>query len=325
MKKKIFCSIFLLIFFLQLPINDVAFAISLTNGDFESGKAAPWQHSSSSIAEMLVVSDEKHGGEKSLIVQSMSGTYTHYAKQRISGVNSEKMYRARAYVKRYQGDFGGAKLRIAWYGEDGGNQLSTKDSEQELLPGDAEGWKELTIESSPHANASSIEVRLMTKTTGVLAAVYYDDVMLEEFDPPTPMPTATLTSVPTDPPPTPTKTPTPTNAPTATKTPTQTPTPKKTATPTRIKTPTPTKKISPTPTKKILAKGKTTPTNLASEQKENSSGKVLGKEISSDNQELVKFFLLTAGLFGISAGGVYVYNSHQKFFDDFWRRKFKRE
>jgi hypothetical protein len=153
----------------------------IQNDSFEEETSAPWFYTDNAFT-LLTTSEEKHRGNKSLRDSSTSNTYSRYAIQRILDIIPGNKYHIQAYVKKGS-MFGGAKLRIGWYANSDGTQLSAKDSTEELLPGDPNEWKELNIEATAPLTATIMEVRLMTKTSGYISIAYFDDISVYEVNP----------------------------------------------------------------------------------------------------------------------------------------------
>ena len=195
-------------FLITLAISLVSFLISsknvlgqnfLKNPGFEEGIES-WE-SSGGGATASIVSNPVHGGTAAVEVKN-SSTSSYGIQQKVEGISEAKTYRLSGYVKITDPNVEKAFLRVGWYDENG-NQKSTSDSNQITGVSD---WSGLVVEKTIPPGVVSAKVRavLSSKTGGVLASAYFDDLSFEEVIPPTLTPTPAPTPTPT-----PTSTPTP--------------------------------------------------------------------------------------------------------------------
>jgi len=177
----------------------------LKNSDFEEG-IDPWEISGGG-ATASIISNPIRTGISAVEVKN-SSTFSYGIQQIVDKISEGKTYRLLGYVKITDANVEKAFLRIGWYDESG-EQKSVSDSNQVTGLSD---WSELVVEKVVPPGIVSAKVRaiLSSKTKGVLAFAYFDDLSFGEVTLST---SATPTFAPT---PTPTKmlTPTPTNTPT---------------------------------------------------------------------------------------------------------------
>jgi len=188
-----------LFFFLSLLALPVFFSpkivFALNNGNFESGGLSPWE--SGGLVGVSVVTEEAHGESYAVKLESNSSNTSGKIWQLVTGIEGGRNYRFSGYGKITDSNVAKMLLRIAWYqSSDGsGSQKSTNDSNQIEAVSD---WEELSIETLAPEDAVSAKVRaiISSKTDGILAFGYFDDLIFEEIDQPTPTPTFTSISYP---------------------------------------------------------------------------------------------------------------------------------
>lgn len=225
MKVLIVLSQFLLFVIGIISAVRPAYAANfLTNYDFETQTVNPWEKSGGG-AVATISSELVHGGTYALKVSHANiGSYGY--QQTVTNLEGGMFYEVKGFGTSTDSNASKYFLRVAWYSSaDGsGSQLSSPNDTASSDKTDG-NWTEydMVMQAPGSARSAKIRVVLTSKTSGIMASAYFDDLTFQESVAPTPPPTDT---------PSPTATP----RPTATSTPTYTPMP--TGTPTLSNTPT---------------------------------------------------------------------------------------
>ncbi len=202
----------------------------LLNADFESGAVDPWKTSGGgSVA--TISAQPVHSGAYALRVTNDSAS-SYGFQQAIANLEGGMFYEISGFGTSDDVNADAYFLRVAWYSsaDASGTQLSQPNDTNKAANADGQ-WAQFDQIVQAPASAKSAKIRavLTSKTAGVPASAYFDDIAFQESEAPTPTPTDS---------PTPTPIPRPT--------PTATPAPRHTPTPTATGMPTPTPYVNPT-------------------------------------------------------------------------------
>jgi hypothetical protein len=252
------------------------FAVNLLqNGDFDSGSLSPWVTSGGG-ATAVISSDIKSETSTYSIKVSNDKTSSYGFQQTVNNnIVGGNYYEAFGSGFSNDPNLSIYFMRIAWYerSDGSGSQISTVDSN---TSGSTSGWTDIDLLSAQApSNARSVKVRVVleSKTDGVLAAAYFDDLVFQE----TTAPVSTVT---------PTNEPVSTSTPVPTATPTLVPTAISTSTPTPTKKPTPTITSTPTPEISSSEDILLATDNLSTPTVNNSEGQVLGVETDGQGNKM---------------------------------------